>query len=145
MINDLMLNLDPIFKLDGLNESSKSNLPISNQYNVLLTLATSNATMATQMSEIDGSLILLIAVQCIAWHLLFHVIPNYIFYILGNLDAFSNKISVIADLSVSSQIVYLGNGHIESNHDEEKEIFILNEENVVSLINILEPRLGMHI
>ena len=73
------------------------------------------------------------------------MIPNYIFYILGNLDAFSNKISVIADLSVSSQIVYLGNGHIESNHDEEKEIFILNEENVVSLINILEPRLGMHI
>ncbi len=44
---------------------------------------------------------------------------------------------------MSSQVVYVGNGHINANHNVKEDVFILNEEKVVSLINIIEPRLGI--
>jgi hypothetical protein len=63
--------------------------------------------------------------------------------LLENFSAFSKKFRHVADLSISSQMIYLGNGHIDASHDTEQKIFSLNEEKVVSLINILEPRLGI--
>lgn len=59
------------------------------------------------------------------------------------MGAFSNKFSSVADFTISSQVVYLGNGKIGAYHDIEQNAFILNDEKMVSLINILEPRIGM--
>lgn len=55
---------------------------------------------------------------------------------------FSKKFSVICDITVSSQIVYVGNGPVGAIFRAEKNVHIVNEEKVVSLINALEPRLG---
>ncbi|XP_046647983.1 GPI transamidase component PIG-S-like [Daphnia pulicaria] len=104
-----------ILALHDSDRNSDAHLPISNHYNVLLTLATANATQeySSIVSLYDE-----------------------------NFAAFSKKFRHVADLSISSQMIYLGNGHIDANHDTEQKIFSLNEEKVVSLINILEPRLG---
>ncbi|XP_045022860.1 GPI transamidase component PIG-S-like isoform X3 [Daphnia magna] len=59
-----------------------------------------------------------------------------------NFAAFSKKFRHVSDLSISSQVVYIGNGHIGADYSTDNNAFILNEEKVVSLINILEPRLG---
>lgn len=62
---------------------------------------------------------------------------------LENFTAFSKKFGHVSDLSVSSQVIYVGNGHIGADYNTDKNAFILDEARVVSLINILEPRLGI--
>ncbi|KAI9550637.1 hypothetical protein GHT06_007636 [Daphnia sinensis] len=97
------------------HENLIANLPISNQYNVLLTFAVSNLTM---------------------------VHPSLVSVFDENFSAFSKKFSHVSDLSISSQVVYIGNGHIGADYSTDNNAFILNEEKIVSLINVLEPRLG---
>ncbi|XP_057368757.1 GPI transamidase component PIG-S-like isoform X1 [Daphnia carinata] len=97
------------------HENSMANLPISNQYNVLLTFAMSNPTM---------------------------VHPSLVSIFDENFAAFSKKFRHVSDLSISSQVVYIGNGHIGADYSADNNAFILNEEKIVSLINVLEPRLG---
>ncbi|KAK4009316.1 GPI transamidase component PIG-S-like isoform X2 [Daphnia magna] len=107
--------LASILSTYNLHENSIANLPISNQYNVLLTFATSNLNM---------------------------VHPSLVSMFEENFAAFSKKFRHVSDLSISSQVVYIGNGHIGADYSTDNNAFILNEEKVVSLINILEPRLG---
>ena len=58
------------------------------------------------------------------------------------MDAFANQFSTVANLAISSQVVYIGDQTIKSNYNSEEGFHFLNEGNTVSLINILEPRLG---
>ncbi|XP_045029102.1 GPI transamidase component PIG-S isoform X1 [Daphnia magna] len=117
--------LASILSTYNLYENSIANLPISNQYNVLLTFATSNLNMFLDY------------LLC-----LWKTPDNNSFMILENFAAFSKKFRHVSDLSISSQVVYIGNGHIGADYSTDNNAFILNEEKVVSLINILEPRLG---
>ena len=144
--NSLSRILHSILIIHDSDQNSITHLPISNHYNVLLTLATArNATQihSTLVSSYDGK-----NRQRIHFKF-FKQINNFNshvknVYLLGNFVAFSKKFERVSDLSISSQVIYLGNGHIKANYDTDTKKFSLNEEKVVSLINILEPRLGMN-
>jgi|LakMenEpi03Aug12_release.lakeMendotaPanAssembly.Ray.scaffolds.fasta_scaffold781036_2 hypothetical protein len=143
--NSLSRILHSILVIHDSDQNSITHLPISNHYNVLLTLATANATQihSTLVSSYDGKNLQRIHFK------FFKQINNFNsrvknVYLLGNFVAFSKKFERVSDLSISSQVIYLGNGHIKANYDTDTKNFSLNEEKVVSLINILEPRLGMN-
>ena len=55
---------------------------------------------------------------------------------------FVNKFAYLADLTVSTQVIYLGNGQIDATFDRRIDAHVLNEDKVASLINALEPKLG---
>lgn len=61
---------------------------------------------------------------------------------LDYLKKFTKKIATISNVSVFSQMMYLGNRRIDAEFDKNLNYHIINEDKLVSLINALEPKLG---
>jgi len=99
----------------GLDEHSK--LHHSSEYNVLITVATSQPEPKWNIASL---------------------VDNY-------LDRFSQKLAHFANLTILTQVIYVGDGNIEAHYRADSKSFTLDEDQVASLINALEPKLGTHL
>jgi len=99
----------------GHDKSSK--LHHSSEYNVLITVATSQPEPKWNIASL---------------------VDNY-------LDRFSQKLAYFANLTILTQMIYVGDGNIRADYRADSKSYTLDEDQVASLINALEPKLGTHL
>lgn len=60
------------------------------------------------------------------------------------LDRFSQKLAYFANLTILTQMIYVGDGNIRADYRADSKSYTLDEDQVASLINALEPKLGKY-
>jgi len=61
------------------------------------------------------------------------------------LDRFSQKLNYFANLTILTQVIYVGNGNIDADYKADSKTYAVDEDQVASLINAIEPKLGTHL
>ena len=120
-------------------DAAKPHIPVATNYNVLLTLATSQEnTTFLNLAPLVASNFFRFQLPFLSSLLNLNSISTFAEY----LSSFSTKFVEVANLTISTQVVYVGNGLINADSDETNGRFIIDEDKVATLINALEPKLG---